>query len=347
MDLSMQKILAYSLDSQLTSSKLRETEDFSDFFSSSQNQSKSDQLQSRMNQYWVRWILENQSDFPFQFSSTKNPPAVIYAMWNLNLIHQHILWIVWPRDMSQYGDQVMQALFHQIFESWIVTVSWMARGVDHLCHQLSIAYHLPTIAILWWWLRYYRNSSARWFMQQILDNWGLILSEFKLDFKPTPRSFPQRNRLIAWLSEAIFLPEAREWSWSLITADFAYQQHKPIFVAPNPLFSENGIWSNHLVSSGKASLLSDFGLILKLFWIKNNDSIHNKSDLISNSVSYDNLLDCEKQLLQIVSRHSNEDFSFWMNEISDDFWEAMQKLTDLEMNGLVSQTEPGIYVVNV
>ncbi|MBO7505138.1 DNA-processing protein DprA [bacterium] len=38
----------------------------------------------------------------------------------------------------------------------------------------------------------------------------MILSEFKLDFKPTAWSFPQRNRLIAGLSDALFLPEARE-----------------------------------------------------------------------------------------------------------------------------------------
>ncbi|MBQ5945243.1 DNA-processing protein DprA [bacterium] len=36
-----------------------------------------------------------------------------------------------------------------------------------------------------------------------------MLSEFKLDFQPTARSFPQRNRLIAGLSNALFLPEAR------------------------------------------------------------------------------------------------------------------------------------------
>jgi DNA processing protein len=296
-----------------------------------------------MTQHNIIWLLDDDPKFPHQLCSIKNPPAILYAMWNLEILNNQILWIVWPRDMSQYANQVMQALFTQIWNSNIVTVSWMARGVDHLCHQLSIGYHLPTIAILGWWLRYYRNSSARSFMEQIIQNGWLILSEFKLDFKPTARSFPQRNRLIAWLADAVFLPEARAWSWSLITADFAYQQHKSIFVVPNPIFSENWIWSNNLVTSWKANLLSDFSPILKLFWLQQES----ETAEIQISTNISNLTDEEKYLLKIVSQHRDEDFSQRLSEISTDFGEAMWKLTDLEMQWYVMQDVPGIYSVNV
>ena len=341
MSFKLQKILAYSLDENLTPSELRKNDDFSDLFKNPDNQHSAQRLELRMNQHNVIWLLDDDSDFPYQLSSIKNPPVIIYAMWNLEILSSQILWIVWPRDMSQYANQVMQALFTQIWNSNIVTVSWMARWVDHLCHQLSIGYNLPTIAILGWWLRYYRNSSARSFMEQIIQNGWLILSEFKLDFKPTAWSFPQRNRLIAGLSNAVFLPEAREWSWSLITAEFAYQQHKPIFVVPNPIFSENGIWSNLLVTSGKASLLSDFSQILKLFGIQHEA---NDSDIqISTKIS--DLSDEQKSLLKIVSQHHDQDISEWMNEISADFGEAMWKLTDFEMQWYVMQDIPGIYTV--
>jgi DNA processing protein len=63
------------------------------------------------------------------------------------------------------------------------------------------------------------------------------LSEYKINFVPTKYSFPQRNRIVAGLSDLLFLPEAGEKSGSLITAEFAYQQNKPIFVTPNDIFS--------------------------------------------------------------------------------------------------------------
>lgn len=347
MDIKTQKLLAYSLDEKLTPAQICKADDFSDFFSDAGNQASAEKLQSRMDQHNIIWLLDDDVDFPHQLRSISNPPSIVYAMWNLDILKNQILWIVWPRDMSEYANQVMQALFTQIADSNIITVSWMARGVDHLCHQLSMAYHLPTIAILWWWIRHYRNSSARWFMQQIIQNWWLILSEFKLDFQPTARSFPQRNRLIAGLSNALFLPEARAWSGSLITADFAYHQHKPIFVVPNPIFSTNWIWSNHLVASWKANLLSDFCQILKLF------NINYGKEYINNNCQYDNLstvnsfTEEEKNLLSIVSHHNNQDFSEWICEISSDLWEAMCKLTDLEMQWYISQATPWNYFVKV
>ena len=347
MDIKTQKILAYSLDENLTPSEIRKADDFSEFFENVDNQHSADKLQTWMNQHNIIWMLDDDVEFPHQFTSIKNPPAILYAMWNLEILNNQILWIVWPRDMSQYANQVMQALFTQIWNSNIVTVSWMARGVDHLCHQLSVGYHLPTIAILGWWLRYYWNSSARSFMEQIIQNGWLILSEFKLDFKPTPRSFPQRNRLIAGLSDALFLPEAREWSWSLITADFAYQQHKPIFVVPNPIFSENGIWSNHLVSSWKANLLSDFSQILKLFDIEHIKWYNENDCQYSAAMNPNSFTDEQKSLLNIVSQHKNQDFSEWITEISTDLWEAMCKLTDLEMMWYISQATPWNYFVKV
>jgi hypothetical protein len=55
----------------------------------------------------------------------------------------------------------------------------------------------------------------------------------------------------------------------------------------------------------------------------------------------------EKNLLKIVSQHYNQDFSQWMSEISSDYWEAMVRLTDLEMQWYVVQETPGNYFVKV
>ena len=51
MDIKMQKILAYSLDENLTGSELRKADDFSDFFENPDNQPSADKLDSRMIQH--------------------------------------------------------------------------------------------------------------------------------------------------------------------------------------------------------------------------------------------------------------------------------------------------------
>lgn len=341
MDKKYQKILTYSVDEKITLGQIKEKNDFSFILSNPKNQSKIESLNKWIQEKWIFWILWDDVDYPTKFHSIKNSPYLIYAMWNLALLDKKILWIVWSRDMSRYWAQVLEWLFQNIQNSELVTVSWMARWVDYKCHQLSMQSNLPTIAILWWGIRYYWNSSAREFMQQIIEKWGLILSEFKLDFKPTMWSFPQRNRLISWLCDVLFLPEAREWSGSLITAEFAYQQKKQIFVAPNSIFAENWRWVNGLVNLKKATLLSKFSQILDSFEIEQKTMISSydeKAKII--------LTDEEKTLIDIVSKNQNVDFSVWMYQISSDFWEALAKMTEMEMKWYVYQSEFWCYQVD-
>ena len=51
MDIKKQKILAYSLDENLTPSELRKVDDFSEFFENPDNQHSAEKLDSRMTQH--------------------------------------------------------------------------------------------------------------------------------------------------------------------------------------------------------------------------------------------------------------------------------------------------------
>jgi len=50
---------------------------------------------------------------------------------------------------------------------------------------------------------------------------------------PQTYTYPQRNRIIAGLADALFLPEASKNSGSLITVEFAQKLQKPIYGTPN------------------------------------------------------------------------------------------------------------------
>jgi hypothetical protein len=51
MDIKMQKILAYSLDENLTPSELRKTDDFPQFFENPDNQPSAEKLETWMKQH--------------------------------------------------------------------------------------------------------------------------------------------------------------------------------------------------------------------------------------------------------------------------------------------------------
>ena len=102
----------------------------------------------------------------------------------------------------------METLFTHVHNYELVTISGMAKGIDQLCHTLSIEHSLPTIAVLGGGLGRYSKRPERMMIQKIVDTGGLVLSEFRLGDQPTNYSFPQRNRIIAGISDVLFLPEA-------------------------------------------------------------------------------------------------------------------------------------------
>jgi DNA processing protein len=112
-----------------------------------------------MNNHQVMGISEEMDTYHQKFSHTKQPPYLLYACGNLDILNQNILGIVGPREMSPYAEKVLEAFFTAAAHTPFVTVSGLARGVDQKCHQLSLLHHIPTIAILGGGLRRYLQSS--------------------------------------------------------------------------------------------------------------------------------------------------------------------------------------------
>ena len=156
-------------------------------------------------------ILCQDEKYHDKFLWIPSKPYILYAIGNLELLNTKIIGIVWPRKPSEYWIKlVSQTISLLSNKKNISTISGLAEWIDELVHNESINNNIPTIAVLGWWINYFLTWTKKNLIQKIINNWWLIISEFKLKQKPTPRTFPQRNRIVAWLSDIIFLPEARD-----------------------------------------------------------------------------------------------------------------------------------------
>ncbi len=110
-----------------------------------------------------------------------------------------------------------------------VIVSGLARGIDAAAHEAALKNGLPTIAFLGAGISVnYPQQNAR-LRQRILDEGGMIISEFQDLEPPRPAHFLARNRWLAYFSKATWVVEGMTISGSLNTAAWATQLGRDLY----------------------------------------------------------------------------------------------------------------------
>lgn len=104
--------------------------------------------QHRMAEKSIDATMQGDRDYHWRLQTAPQAPYVLYYQGSLSVLERPTLAIVGPRLMSPYAQEVLEALFEQLQYFDVVTVSGMAPGVDTLCHELSLQYGIPTIAVL-------------------------------------------------------------------------------------------------------------------------------------------------------------------------------------------------------
>ncbi len=273
--------------------------------------------------------------WPRRFDLVKPKPYLMYCKWELALLQKPVLAIVGPRELSSYGQEVLEELFRHLQHFNVVTVSGMAPWADTLCHELSMKYGIPTIAVLGGGFSYFLHGRKRLLMESIVSSGGLILSEYKHLQEPTSRTFPQRNRIIAGIADAIFLPEAKIDSGSLLTVDEGIKRGKPIGAPMNSIFLESSEWTNKYISQWRIAPICN----ILSFVEKHFTRVSERKEEIHVDMSDD-----EARIMKLFS--DKRAVSIW--EIaSHEFFDApalMMHLSMLEMKWVIAESSPWVYV---
>jgi DNA processing protein len=163
--------------------------------------------------------------------------------------------IVGARSCSAYGAQVARMLGRELAAAGLAVVSGLARGIDGEAHRGALAAGGVTVAVLGCGVdRDYPARHAE-LAARILEA-GEIVSEYEPGVEPAPWRFPARNRIVAALTLATVVVEARPKSGALITADFALDLHREVFAVPGEITSALSAGTNDLLRQGAVPLLS-------------------------------------------------------------------------------------------
>ncbi|MCF1601748.1 DNA-processing protein DprA [Tetragenococcus halophilus] len=203
-------------------------------------------------QQYVTWLS---SDYPAELLELPYPPLVIFYRGNLDLLDYPRLAFVGARQASKYSTQVISKLLPTIVKRQFVIVSGLAKGVDRMSHEMTIRSGGLTIGVVGCGLDicYPREVSA--LFGEMKKN-HLVLSEYPQGTPIQKNHFPMRNRIIAGLSKATCVIEAKERSGSLITAQLALDYGKEVFAIPGEILTGQSDGCHRLIQDGAKCVVS-------------------------------------------------------------------------------------------
>lgn len=142
-------------------------------------------------------------------------------------------------------------------------MSGLARGVDGAAHRLTLKHAGKAIAVIGNGLdRIYPRENTD--LQNMIMHSGLLLTEYPLGTAPLPFHFPERNRIIAGLSTACLVVEARQKSGSLITANIAVQENRNVLAVPGSILQPLSKGCNELIAQGARPALDASDILEEL-----------------------------------------------------------------------------------
>lgn len=201
----------------------------------------------------IRILPYDDPDYPLAFSRIPDMPLVLYCTGDpLWLNEPGAVGMVGSRRPTEYGLQAAADLGSGLAKNGAIIVSGLADGLDSAGHRAAVKNDCPTIAVMGVPIdRTYPAANAA--LRQQIERKGCVISEYPPYSEYIgPTCFLQRNRLIAALSSAVLVVEAREKSGTMSTVAHAERYGKPVYAVPGSIYSPNSAGTNGLLRDGRA-----------------------------------------------------------------------------------------------
>lgn len=212
----------------------------------------------------VTLLIPGNAGWPECLDTSWNPPSLLYVRGIMPQLRSCPgLALVGSRKNVGYGMRIARSLSNAWVKMGGVVVSGGAAGVDTAAHRGALDAGGKTVVVAGTGLARTYPLSNRELFEEVASQ-GAVISELPLQASAKPFHFPERNRIIAGLSGAVVIVQARNGSGALHTARFALKCRRMLFAVPGPVDDEACAGGLQLLSQGVAPLTNG-GALAELF----------------------------------------------------------------------------------
>jgi len=209
----------------------------------------------------IKLLSFRSEKYPVSLREIYDPPFILYKRGgNINTELPSFA-VVGTRQSTAMADRAAYNLGIEISDYGMCLVSGLASGIDSKAHLGAVKRKGLGVAVLGNGIDSIYPRENVGLSNDILALGGVVLSEYPPGAKPLGCHFPARNRIISGLCNAVIVVEAPEKSGALITADFALEQGRDVYVHGVSINSRKGSGCRKLVSQG-ADIIYSFGDII-------------------------------------------------------------------------------------
>lgn len=299
----------------------------------------------------ISFIHQDSVDFPEKLMDIPDKPHGLYCKGEYKKIledNRFKVAIVGSRKCSAYGNEAAYKIGYELGARGICVVSGMARGIDGAAEKGCLNAGGKSAAVLGCGVDIcYPGDNIDLYMN-IARN-GVLISENNPGTKPSAGLFPERNRLISGLADAIIVVEAGEKSGTFITVDMALEQGKEVYALPGRITDLQSRGCNRLIKQGAQIFESVTEFLNDMEFFQACRGMNNETYKMFYDMKIDEKRPKQQEqnmiysILDMKPKHIDD----IVKETGIALCHVMNHLIDMEINGIVRQTVNNYYVLNI
>ena len=303
---------------------------------------------SELDGYILTYDME---EYPDKLRNITPIPYILYVRGkHINLDEALTIGVIGSRHATDYGRLVTSRLAGELSAQGVILISGMARGLDAVASGQALKYNMPTVAVIGSGVDVVYPKENERLMYDIIKT-GMVISEYPPGSEPRREHFPERNRIIAGLSNGVLVTQAKKGSGSLITARCAMEYGRDVFSVPGNILDPMYEGTNRLIQQG-AKLVMSAGDIIEEYPYAKFTAMELKvaqpqkeaKPLIEDKAKPSGLSDIEEKIFDLLTqRDMSVDEMTQRLDISAQ--DMNIKMTMLEVRGVVEKMPGNIYKI--
>lgn len=273
-------------------------------------------------------------DFPQRLANAPDAPILLYHKGDVSCYNSgKAISIVGTRHATPYGthfcDTIVRDISEQIADA--VVVSGLAYGIDIAAHRAALSHGVPTIAVLAHGLNTIYPSQHRNDAIKILDEGGMLVTDYTSQSVMSRGNFLARNRIIAGLSDCTIVVESAEKGGAIVTAGIASSYNRDVFAVPGKVSDIYSAGCNALIRKNTASLITCCNdLMNAMRWeMIGDESVPRQRTLFPDITAE------EQPVVDYLKSHSDVHINVLASTLGIPVAQLMSMLIDLEFKGAV------------